>query len=112
MLSFIAVVVYCNQTVKKVCPNETAFIHCVTNGSSLMWTRSGDENFQIVFTDQDSLDTSSAVETRGILTIKLDGIQPLRSHIEIPYSNEFKDSVFTCQGVGTANVTYKMAGNN
>ena len=73
-------------------------------------------NFVVVFTDKDPAPREEII---GQLKIKLDSVQPMKSHIEIPYSNEHNGTTFTCTGASDGSthtrpshstVTYELAG--
>ena len=56
-------------------------------------------------------DTTSPVQRLGSITLWRDSIQPLSSHIEIPYSPELDDTNFTCESGGKRqSLLYKLAG--
>lgn len=91
-----------------VCPKEMVLIYCSTNGAGLLWGLPMETNNLVSFyTD----DTTSPIQRRGSITLWRDSIQPLSSHIEIPYSPELSDTNITCESGGERqSQLYKLAG--
>lgn len=94
-----------------LCPNETLYIYCSTNKSSLMWTLPVDDDNEVPFWNNDV----DCCEVRKPILLWRDSNrnEPLVSHIDVPYSPELNNRTFYCGNDNDrmkVNVTYKLAG--
>ena len=104
-----------NSSLRTICPNETVVIYCITKGTGLHWilpiTAEEEELAHVSFFSTNDAQ-NLPVQTRGPIIAWWDSNQPLRSHIEIPYSPELSSTTVSCESGNKRllHLTYKLAG--
>lgn len=102
-----------NSSRSTVCPGETVFYYCVTNGNSLQWdlpTASGSDDRVSYFRGDNRAENYIF---KGPITVWLDNSEPLlESHVRLPYSRSFDKSEIVCgsQLGGRRKLQYNIAG--
>ena len=96
-----------------VCPSETLVIYCETAGNNTLWSFL-DSNNSVLFGQiaYFASDQPPNKKTNERVTAGMDNNQPLKTHIELPYSPDLNKANILCRSDvdGTHMFTYSIAG--